>query len=173
VQGNTALADYIDEGRKCTGCGSEDHNEENCPKTAGKTPCNSTLLRAAGGATMHADKECFCCVKKGILSVTAEQKPGMWPMVLFVRGPASTRVPECKPDSLTSPDRRRGSSAAEIAQVSTTHRRGVHPPTIHSPAWVPVEQRRQVHESTRQIQKAWTRRIILILKVHMFIRTWM
>jgi hypothetical protein len=62
VQVNTALADYIDEGRKCTGCGSEDHNEEKCPKTTGKA---STSSRAEPGTNMRAGKECFYCVKKG------------------------------------------------------------------------------------------------------------
>jgi hypothetical protein len=62
VQVNTALADYIDEGRKCTGCGSEDHNEEKCPKTTVKA---STSSRAEPGTNMHAGKECFYCVKMG------------------------------------------------------------------------------------------------------------
>jgi hypothetical protein len=69
VQVNTALADYIDEGRKCTGCGSEDHERERCPKTTIKGSSNgspgSSRVASGGGASMHADKECFYCAKKG------------------------------------------------------------------------------------------------------------
>jgi hypothetical protein len=83
VQVNTALADYIDEGRKCTGCGSEDHNQEKCPKTVA-TGKASTTSRAASSTNMHADKECFYCVKRDISNGTAGLRPGMWLMVPFV-----------------------------------------------------------------------------------------
>jgi hypothetical protein len=64
----------------------------------------------------------------------------MWLMVLFAREQVSTPVLEYRleaaasPGQEASPDSHRGSSAAEIAQVSDTHRRGVRPPTIHPPA---------------------------------------
>jgi hypothetical protein len=68
VQVNTALADYIDEGRKYTGCGSEDHERERCPKSTIKGSSNgspgSSCVASGGGASMHADKECFYCAKK-------------------------------------------------------------------------------------------------------------
>jgi hypothetical protein len=67
VQMITALAGYIDERCKCSGCGSEDHNKEKCPKTAGKASGNPTSPRTAsdGGANMHTNNECFYCVMNG------------------------------------------------------------------------------------------------------------
>jgi hypothetical protein len=73
-------------------------------------------------------------LKRDISNGTAGLRPGMWLMVPFVLRvlQVPTWAPECRPGSLIASCR--GFSAAEIAQVSVTHRRGVRPPTIHPPA---------------------------------------
>ena len=80
VQVNTALADYIDEGRKCTSCSAEDH-KENCPKGPGKTSGSTRVGTGTGTGNVYAGKECYYRKKYGYIERDCRIKCKTLPMV--------------------------------------------------------------------------------------------